>query len=111
MSAKPTRSWRSSRARIPASGRISCHTSADSHAQAPAQSAIRNPHEHVVVTQVLLITGGSRGIGAATARLAAERGYAVCVNYRANQEAANGVVSDIERTGGRAIAAAADVSV
>jgi NAD(P)-dependent dehydrogenase (short-subunit alcohol dehydrogenase family) len=63
------------------------------------------------VTQVLLITGGSRGIGAATARLAAERGYAVCVNYRANQEAANGVVSDIERAGGRAIAAAADVSV
>jgi NAD(P)-dependent dehydrogenase (short-subunit alcohol dehydrogenase family) len=60
---------------------------------------------------VALITGGSRGIGAATARLAAERGYAVCVNYRANEAAANSVVADIERGGGQAIAVQADVSV
>jgi len=59
----------------------------------------------------LLITGASRGIGAATARLAAERGYAVCVNYRANEAAARGVVSAIEAAGGRAVAVAADVSV
>lgn len=60
---------------------------------------------------IILITGGSRGIGAATARLAAERGFSVCVNYRANQEAAKAVVSAIERADGRAIAVAADVSV
>jgi NAD(P)-dependent dehydrogenase (short-subunit alcohol dehydrogenase family) len=59
---------------------------------------------------VALITGASRGIGAATARLAAGRGYAVCVNYRENRSAAGAVVADIERTGGRAIAVAADVS-
>ena len=59
----------------------------------------------------LIITGASRGIGAATARLAAERGYAVCVNYRANEAAARGVVSAIEAAGGRAVAVAADVSV
>ena len=61
--------------------------------------------------RIILITGGSRGIGAATARLAAERGYAVCVNYRVNAAAANAVVADIERAAGRAIAVPADVSV
>jgi NAD(P)-dependent dehydrogenase (short-subunit alcohol dehydrogenase family) len=59
---------------------------------------------------IALITGASRGIGAATARLAAGRGYAVCVNYRQDRAAADAVVADIERTGGRAIAVAADVS-
>jgi len=59
---------------------------------------------------VLLVTGASRGIGAATARLAAMRGYAVGVNYRCSREAADGVVRDIERAGGRAIAIQADVS-
>ena len=59
----------------------------------------------------LLITGASRGIGAATARLAAERGYDVCVNYRANDSAARAVVSEIESGGGRAISVQADVSV
>jgi len=59
----------------------------------------------------LLITGASRGIGAATARLAAERGYDVCVNYRANESAARAVVSEIESGGGRAIRVQADVSV
>jgi NAD(P)-dependent dehydrogenase (short-subunit alcohol dehydrogenase family) len=58
-----------------------------------------------------MITGASRGIGAATARLAAHRGYAVCVNYRRNREAAEGVVKAIEADGGRAIAVVADVAV
>src|SRR5215204_2292666 len=59
---------------------------------------------------VVLITGGGRGIGAATARLAASRGYAVCVNYRHDKAAAVQVVSSIEASGGRAIAAQADVA-
>ncbi len=63
------------------------------------------------MTHVVIITGGSRGIGAATARLAAERGYAVCINYRANEVAANGIVAEIARAGGRAIAVKGDVSV
>jgi NAD(P)-dependent dehydrogenase (short-subunit alcohol dehydrogenase family) len=61
--------------------------------------------------QVVLITGGSRGIGAATARLAARRGYAVCLNYRSSRDAAEQIVAGIEAEGGRAIAVAADVAV
>ncbi len=60
--------------------------------------------------EILLVTGASRGIGAATARLAAARGYAVCVNYRVNQAAADAVVAAIRQAGGQAIAVAADVS-
>ena len=60
--------------------------------------------------KVLVITGASRGIGAATARLAAERGYAVGVNYRHNQEAAEQVVDAIQQRGSRAIAIPADVA-
>lgn len=59
---------------------------------------------------VLIVTGGSRGIGAATARLAAKRGYAVCVNYLGNAEAAGSVISDITKAGGRAMTFAGDVS-
>jgi NAD(P)-dependent dehydrogenase (short-subunit alcohol dehydrogenase family) len=59
----------------------------------------------------LLITGGSRGIGAATAILAAERGYAVCVNYRENRDAAERVVRAIQGKGAKAVAVQADVSV
>jgi len=58
-----------------------------------------------------VITGGGRGIGAATARLAARHGYAVGVNYRRDAEAAKRVVGDIERAGGRAIGVQADVSL
>jgi len=58
----------------------------------------------------LLVTGGSRGIGAATARLAAARGYAVCLSYRSNAPAAEAVVADIGKHGGEAIAVAADVA-
>jgi NAD(P)-dependent dehydrogenase (short-subunit alcohol dehydrogenase family) len=59
---------------------------------------------------MLIVTGGSRGIGAATARLAAKRGYAVCVNYLQNHEAGAEVATAIQRAGGRAIAMQADVS-
>jgi len=58
----------------------------------------------------LLITGGSRGIGAATALLAAQRGYAVAVNYTRHAEAANEVVRQIRASGGHAIAVQADVA-
>jgi NAD(P)-dependent dehydrogenase (short-subunit alcohol dehydrogenase family) len=58
-----------------------------------------------------IVTGASRGIGAATARLAARRGRAVCVNYVSDQDAAAKVVRAIEQEGGRAIAVQADVSV
>lgn len=60
--------------------------------------------------KVMLVTGGSRGIGAATARLAARRGYAVCINYVQNRSAALGVVEAITHENGQAIALAADVS-
>ena len=58
---------------------------------------------------IVIVTGGGRGIGAATARLAAERGYGVCVNYLGNAAAAEAVVGDIQKAGGRAIAVQADV--
>lgn len=60
---------------------------------------------------VLLVTGGSRGIGAATALLAAERGYAVAVNYAHNSLAADEVVRLIRASGGQAMAVQADVGV
>ncbi len=60
---------------------------------------------------ILLITGGSRGIGAACALLAAQRGYAVAVNYSANEAAAAAVVRQIQAGGGQAIAVQADVAL
>lgn len=62
------------------------------------------------MSEVMIVTGGSRGIGAATARIAAVRGYDVCVNYRQDAAAAASVVADIEKAGGRAIAVAGDMS-
>lgn len=59
----------------------------------------------------LIVTGASRGIGAATAVLAARRGYAVCVNYRRGEAAAQRVVDTIRNAGGQAVAVQADVSV
>jgi NAD(P)-dependent dehydrogenase (short-subunit alcohol dehydrogenase family) len=56
---------------------------------------------------VMIVTGGGRGIGAATARLAAAQGYAVCVNYRRDRAAAEQLAKDI---GGGAIAVAGDVA-
>ena len=61
--------------------------------------------------KTILITGASRGIGAAAARLAAGRGYAVCINYRKNAPAADLLVREIEGKGGKAIAIQADVAV
>lgn len=61
--------------------------------------------------RTLIVTGGSRGIGAATAELAARRGYAVCVNYRRREDAARGLVDRIRAGGGTAVAIGADVSV
>ena len=60
--------------------------------------------------QVLLVTGGGRGIGAATARLAASRGWSVAVNYTANSLAADEVVRAIRELGGTAITVQADVA-
>jgi NAD(P)-dependent dehydrogenase (short-subunit alcohol dehydrogenase family) len=59
---------------------------------------------------VLIVTGGSGGIGAATARLASKPGYSVCVNYLQRRLEAQEVVSAIQRDGGRAIAVQADIS-
>jgi len=59
---------------------------------------------------VLIVTGGSRGIGAATAKLGAARGYHVAVNYNRSPDQAEALVREIEEAGGRAIAIKADVS-
>ena len=64
-----------------------------------------------MVPKVMIVTGGGRGIGACTARLAGARGYAVCVNYLRDREAATGVADSIEQAGGNAIAVQADISV
>ena len=58
----------------------------------------------------VLVTGGSRGIGAATARLAAEQGYDVCISYRDRADSAQAVVANLEATGVRSLAVRADVS-
>ncbi len=63
------------------------------------------------MSKVLIMTGGSRGIGAATALLAASQGYAVAVNYAANSLAADEVVRQIRFGGGTAITVQADVAV
>lgn len=59
---------------------------------------------------VILVTGGSRGIGAATARLAAARGHDVCISYQSNRTAADDVVAAVESSGRRCIAFRADVA-
>ncbi|MYM36437.1 SDR family oxidoreductase [Duganella sp. FT50W] len=61
--------------------------------------------------QVLLVTGSSRGIGAATALMASRRGYAVCINYHSNAAAADKLRAQIAGEGGQAIAVQADVGV
>ncbi|QGZ30650.1 SDR family oxidoreductase [Stutzerimonas stutzeri] len=60
--------------------------------------------------KVMLITGASRGIGAATARLAAAQGYALCLNYHHRQDAAELLLQEIKSAGNHAIAVSADVS-
>lgn len=62
-----------------------------------------------MANKVLLITGGSRGIGAATARLAAAEGYDIAINYVGNEAAANSVVASAEKAGARCIAIQGDM--
>ncbi|WP_299572519.1 SDR family oxidoreductase [uncultured Shewanella sp.] len=62
------------------------------------------------MNKVVIVTGASRGIGAATAVLLASQGYAVCINYRVQEQAAKQVLQTILEAGGVAIAVAADVS-
>ena len=59
---------------------------------------------------ILLVTGGSRGLGAATAKLAAARGFDVAVNYKGNRQAADAVVSAVKAAGRRAIAVQGDMA-
>ncbi|MGE3957840.1 MAG: SDR family oxidoreductase [Vicinamibacterales bacterium] len=61
--------------------------------------------------KVVVITGGSRGIGAATVRLAARQGYRICLTYRQDRQAADAVAGEAVRAGGRAAIVQADVSV
>ena len=61
--------------------------------------------------KILIVTGASRGIGAATASMAAARGYGVCINYLHSRDAAERLVAAIHGDGGRAIAVQADVGV
>jgi NAD(P)-dependent dehydrogenase (short-subunit alcohol dehydrogenase family) len=75
-----------------------------------AGAPLRNAAVEKRVDEVLLVTGGSRGIGAATALLAARKGYAVAVNYARDEAAAGEVVRSIERSGGKALAVQADVA-
>jgi NAD(P)-dependent dehydrogenase (short-subunit alcohol dehydrogenase family) len=60
---------------------------------------------------VLLVTGGSRGIGASVARLAAQQGQAVCISYRHRGDLADALVAQIQADGGRALAVQADVAI
>ena len=61
--------------------------------------------------KVIVITGASRGIGAATARLAAREGYRICINYVSDDEAAQRVLAEVRELGAEAITVKADVSV
>ncbi|MEX2961540.1 SDR family oxidoreductase [Microbulbifer sp. TYP-18] len=63
------------------------------------------------MNRVVIVTGGGRGIGAATAKLLAAKGYSVCVNFRQNADRAASTVSAITTSGGNAFAFQADVSV
>ena len=61
--------------------------------------------------KVLIITGGSRGIGAETALLAAREGYRICINYQSDEDAAHRVLEQVRALGAQAIAVRADVSI
>lgn len=74
------------------------------------QNATQQTEYDDSMQKILLITGGSRGIGAATALLAAQHGFAVAVNYTRDTNAAHAVVQQIQANGGTAIAVQADVA-
>lgn len=63
------------------------------------------------MTKIAIITGGSRGIGAATSRLAAKAGYDVCLTYATERDAADQVVAECQAHGARAIAVQADIAI
>jgi NAD(P)-dependent dehydrogenase (short-subunit alcohol dehydrogenase family) len=65
----------------------------------------------MAMKKVIVVTGGSRGIGAAIAHLAAKQGYAVCISYVRNRHAADAIVSAITDGGGVAIAVQADIAI
>jgi len=75
-----------------------------------ARRSLRGRKGGTVDDQVLLITGASRGIGAATALLAGGKGFAVAVNYTRNEAAAQEVVAAIRAAGGKAVALQGDVA-
>jgi len=60
--------------------------------------------------KVMLVTGASKGIGAVTARIAGQRGWTVCVNYRSDEAGARGVADDIAKAGARAFIVQGDVA-
>jgi NAD(P)-dependent dehydrogenase (short-subunit alcohol dehydrogenase family) len=62
------------------------------------------------MSKTILVTGGSRGIGRATCLLAAQRGWSVGVNYLKDSASAQSAVAEVERSGGKAVAVAGDVS-
>lgn len=70
------------------------------------------PHSgpHSATTRVMIVTGGSRGIGAATVRRAAREGYAVCFSYGSRTDSAQALAAEIASTGGKALAVQADMS-
>ena len=74
------------------------------------QARVHYNRRGLIRTMIIVITGGSRGIGAATAKLAAQSGYRVAFSYRANRHAAEDVVRSIAGAGGDAIAVQADVA-
>lgn len=63
------------------------------------------------MNKVVIVTGGGRGIGAATSKMLAAKGYQVCVNYLKNADQAESLVALIQKSGGEAFACQADVSV
>ncbi|MBT4128789.1 MAG: SDR family oxidoreductase [Nitrospina sp.] len=73
---------------------------------------IDNPKQKIIKPgkKVLIVTGGSRGIGSSIATKAAKMGYSVCVNYRKNYKEANQIVEEINSKGGEAISVQADIS-
>src|ERR1700722_14507572 len=100
----PTARWRSNRASASDADDREVHAARgfDRHVSGSMLSRMSKP--------VLLVTGGARGIGAATCRLAGARGYRVAVNYLQNTRAAEAVVTSIEQVGGEAVALQGNVA-